>query len=316
VVVCWLIVAQAGAEKPARHPRPGRAAAWSLLCPGCGYFYLDRPGTAAAFLAPAAAMGVTGVALLLDEPEIGNPEDPELGPDDPAALQLVLAAQNVWFYGIFAAYRDAQIVRPDLIYRVPRSRETLGDLAAAPFTPRVLARPWVWAGVPLAVGGAIGLTLLLDGDEGDDEGRTLFDDGGVNFFGRSTSKAAGVPLGELYFAGMFVPVAIGEEALFRGTLQPALAERLGDTEGWALASLIFGAAHVFNFAEEGLVTTVAATAYITVTGSYLGVVTMRSAGNLAASMAIHFWYDFLLSTASFIADPDGQPFVARFAVSF
>lgn len=301
--------------EPAR-VQPGRAVAWSLLCPGCGYFYLDQPGTAAAFLAPAAAMLGTGAFLLLDEPELGNQDDPALEADDPIAMQLLLATQNLWFYGIFASYRDAQAMRPDLVYQTPRSRETLGELASAPFRPSVLARPWVWVGVPLAVGGALALSVLL-GEDGDAEERpTLFDQRDVNFLGRRYSKSVGVPLGELYFAALFVPVGVGEEAAFRGVLQPMLSESLGATEGWLLASLMFGAVHVFNYLEESPGTAAASVAYITAAGGYLGLASMKTNGGLATPVAIHFWYDFLLSTAAFVADPENQPFVARFGAPF
>jgi len=306
----------ARASEPPKKITPGKAAAWSLLCPGCGYFYLEQPGTAAAFLAPAVAMGGTGIVLLLDKPELGNQEDPALEADDPIALQLLLATQNLWFYGMFASYRDGQAIRPDLVYRVPRSHETLGDLASAPFRPSVLARPWVWAGVPLAVGGAIGLAVLLGSASEDDRSRTLFDAGDVNFLGRRYDKGPGIALGELYYAALFVPVGVGEEALFRGVLQPALSERIGTTQGWVLSSFIFGAAHAPNFTGESPGTAAAAIAYITAAGGYLGLASMRTSGGLATPVAIHFWYDFLISTVAFVADPEHQPFVARFGAPF
>ena len=34
------------------------------------------------------------------------------------------------------------------------------------------------------------------------------------------------------------------------------------------------------------------------------------------SVALHFWYDFLLGTIGFIADPDNQPFVVRGGIVF
>jgi membrane protease YdiL (CAAX protease family) len=290
------------------HVRPETAARWSLLCPGCGYFYLGRTGTASAYLGTAVALAGTGAALLWDGPDLGNPADPTLGPDDPIGLQLLLAAQNVWFYGVFASYRDARALRPDLRYRVPVSGEGLGDLASAPFRGSVLSRPWVWAGVPVAVGAALGLTAIVESGLGGR--RTLFDDGGVNFLGQTYDRGPGIALGELYFATMFVPVAVGEEGLFRGTLQPVLRERAGTTAGWALTSALFGAAHIPNYLGEDPGTAAAAVSYITVLGGYLGAASIGTGGALSTPVAIHFWYDFLLSTALFVADPDHQPFVA------
>jgi len=308
-------VARAEGNKPVNPPvSPRKAAAFSLICPGCGHFYLDQPGQAAAFLAPAVALGGGGIALLLDKPELGNPDDPALEADDPIAFQMVMATQNLYFYSIFAAYRDARALRPDLHYEIPVSQESLGDLASAPFSPSVLARPWVWLGVPVAVGAALGLTALLDDDGLDGDERTLFDEGDVNFLGRRTSKAAGVTLGEIYLAALFTPVAVGEEALFRGFLQPILSERVGVEGGWALTTLAFGAVHVLNYVEEDVGTAAAAVSFITAVGGYIGIAHVQTGYTLATPVAIHFWYDFLLSTAVFIADPDHAPFVARVAL--
>ena len=51
-------------------------------------------------------------------------------------------------------------------------------------------------------------------------------------------------------------------------------------------------------------------------GSSLGLAYMRTGYRLETSVAMHFWYDFLLGTASFVADPEHQPFIARFGTSF
>jgi len=113
-------------------------------------------------------------------------------------------------------------------------------------------------------------------------------------------------------------VGVGEEALFRGVVQPALSEPLGEWGGWAIASLLFGAAHAGNFAtgETDLATAAAALPFLTCVGSYLGLVSMKTGHQLESSVALHFWYDFLLSTTAFIADPEHQPFVARFGGHF
>src|SRR5438046_3109200 len=76
------------------------------------------------------------------------------------ALPALIAAQNLWFYGIFASYRDAHRLRGDEGRRYPVSHEELGQLVSAPVRPRVLRRPWFWAGLPLALGAAVGYSLL------------------------------------------------------------------------------------------------------------------------------------------------------------
>jgi hypothetical protein len=53
-----------------------------------------------------------------------------------------------------------------------------------------------------------------------------------------------------------------------------------------------------------------------VTGSYLGFLYVHSDFSLLRGVAVHFWYDFLLATIDFVADPDHQPFVMRFGMPF
>ena len=48
--------------------RPKLAAGLSVLCPGCGHFYLRRPGVALGFLASTAALIAAGVAVQNDTP--------------------------------------------------------------------------------------------------------------------------------------------------------------------------------------------------------------------------------------------------------
>src|SRR5207253_3438 len=87
---------------------------------------------------------------------VGSNADPNLRWYHPLALEMLDYAQNIWFYGVFAAYRDARLMRGDIGYRHPVARETLGQLASAPFRPRIWKRPWFWAGLPLMLGAAVG----------------------------------------------------------------------------------------------------------------------------------------------------------------
>jgi membrane protease YdiL (CAAX protease family) len=85
-----------------------------------------------------------------------------------------------------------------------------------------------------------------------------------------------------------------------------------------VGSLIFGAAHILNFvgSDDGARVGAIAVPYITLTGSYLGYLYVRTNFSLLAGTAVHFWYDFLLSTIAFLADPDDQPFNVRLALPF
>lgn len=313
--------AYAGASRRAVAPfgkRVKLAAGLSVLCPGCGYIYLGRWEKTLAYVGGVAGLLGTGIAVTAL-----SPIDPLTGQQAAGrGVPFLAGAQNLWFYGIFATYRDARLARSDAGARYPVAREDLGDLMFASFNPRVLKRPWVWAGVPLALGGAVGVTYLISrvaGVEMSDSMRTLGDPGGVRFFGKQYGTGAGFALGELYNLSLFLPVGVGEEALFRGVVQAGLSETsLGLWGGWALASVIFGGVHLFNFIgmEDAGTISALAVPFVTLSGAYMGLAYVHTGFSLLTSTAIHFWYDFLLSTIAFVADPDNQPFNARFAIPF
>ena len=242
--------------------------------------------------------------------------------DDPGrSTPLLITFQNLWFYGVFASYRDARLARGDLGARYPVAKEELPALLAAPFNPRVLKSPWVWAGLPAMLGAAVGASYLISHATSNSTSvamRTLADGNGVQFFGKHYGTASGFALGEAYNTSMFLPVAVGEESLFRGAVQAGLSESLGVWGGWALGSAIFGAAHTFNFIgdENGVREAALAVPYLMVTGSYLGFLYIHSNFSLLRGVAVHFWYDFLLATIDFVSDPDHQPFVMRFGMPF
>ncbi len=313
------VAAQASDRVEGYAKRPRVAGGFSLLCPGCGYFYLRQPGRAATYLGATAAL--VGSSLLLlggEEPRLDGAGPRREPSNAPLAIPTLSAVQNLWFYGVFASYRDARLRRGDEGYTYPVSREGLTDLVSAPFRPSVLRRPWFWAGLPVLLGAAVGFSALID--EGQPAGpmRTLGDGGGVWFLGRHYGGGAGFLLGETYHASLFLPVGVGEEALFRGAIQAGLTESIGLWPGWLVASAIFGAVHTFNFTEEagGLKVAARAVPFITATGSYLGLVAIKTGFQLETSVALHFWYDFLLATTAFIFDPDHQPFAVRFGLPF
>ncbi len=284
-----------------------RMAGGLALLPGVGHFYLGQHGKGAAYL--SSIVGLTAGAIALSD------SDAEAG--DPLAVQFAVAAQNTLMYSVFDAYRTARLLRHNQDYKYEVSDESLGSLLLAPFTPSVLKSPWVWAGVPLMVAAGVGLSLALTDDATSD--RTLFDPGGVNFLGRRFGRGTGFALGSGYFAALFAPVGVGEEALFRGVLLPSLSESFGVGWGLTLSSLLFGAAHIGNFSgatgyqyDKALF----AVPFITLGGAYMGLVATRHNFTLARSVAIHFWYNFLLSTVDFVLNPDHQPFVARFGMPF
>ena len=288
---------------------PGTAGALSLLCPGCGHFYLGK-ADGWAYLLPSVALVGTGIALLSGE-EVSL-SGASSSAKVPVALVLATAGQNLWFYSIFDAYRDARVARGDEGYDIPITRESLDELYTAPFRPSVLKSPWFWAGVPAML--ALGITVSLAAEQGSDTPTTapptIFEVDRVNFLGKNFSPGVGYALGSAYYAALFSTVGVGEEALFRGVIQTELEERWG-IPGIAVASAIFGAIHITNFKDSRTVAIAIPT--LSVLGATLGLAYRYTGHKLATSVAMHFWYDTLLSMAAFAVDPQGQPFVVQYA---
>lgn len=85
----------------------------------------------------------------------------------------------------------------------------------------------------------------------------------------------------LQLAAVALAAGLGEEALFRGVLQGALAGWLGPLTGLALASLLFGLAHLITPAYAILAGAL---------GVYLGALAIYS-GNLLIPILAHALYD-------------------------
>jgi membrane protease YdiL (CAAX protease family)/TM2 domain-containing membrane protein YozV len=283
------------------------------VIPGAGHFYLGRPGIAAGYLGATAAFGLLNVGVRSG----GAP-----------GLVTGSLTQNLWFYNIFDAYRDARVKRADVDYQHPITREPLAKLVSSPFRVSVLKNPLVWVGVPAALIGGLGVSLLSE---------EVFPNAKVTSLSlRPTpllrikltaaldaDEAILIATGTSLFAAAFLPVGVGEEALFRGCFQSGLTQQFGPTMGWLTASLLFGAAHINNFVERDPSTLqrsgfneagYLAVPYITLVGAGLGYMYMRDDYKLEAGVAAHFWYDFLLSIGSLL--PLATDGAASFQFSF
>jgi membrane protease YdiL (CAAX protease family) len=282
-----------------------RACSPSLgfLFPGVGQLCLRQTGRGAVLASLAAAEIGTAVAVGVDA-----------GTADHPGVALPLAAvQDLWVYGVADVLLTRQLAARELY--VPRDTPT--DLVAAPLNLEVMKRPAVWAGLALALATGLGVSIAISDEEDFDPDRAGDD---PDLFGERVDAAYGYPLGFAAGAGLFSHVAIAEEALFRGYVQSSMARARGETIGWVGASLLFGAAHVPNaFALEeddrapyllyGL-------PIITATGFYLGWLYRESDYSLAPPTAVHFWYDFLLTSTLFVLDPENSLFSARVAFPF
>ena len=86
----------------------------------------------------------------------------------------------------------------------------------------------------------------------------------------------------LDLAVISVLAGIGEEALFRGVMQTALADPVGLPAAVVLASVAFGLAHFLSFTYA---------VYAAVVGAYLGVL-LIGFDNLLVPVVAHAVYDF------------------------
>jgi hypothetical protein len=176
-------------------------------------------------------------------------------------------AGDTALYSSFAAYRDGRS-RDSRSYRTPAPKETLGELARAPFSWEYLSRPTTF--IPL------GVQLLA----------ATHDKYGVY-------RAQDVSKGTLYAyeatANEFT--AVGEEGFFRGFLNNELSDRWGNGWGLAGSSAIFGLAHTgqgqaANAVQAGFA------------GAYLGWVHQRNNFQIGEGVAIHYWVNVIAGIAA------------------
>lgn len=277
----------------------------SLLFPGVGQLCQGRiaEGTTMATLG-AAELGIgVGVAVSRD--------DGLDGLTHPAAAVPLLALQDLWLYG----FADAAFVEQRAARMLYVPEDTPAELVIAPFNASVLGEPDVWIGTLVAT--ALGVALSSAVDESFTT-RNLGDD--ANLFGRTFPPETGYPLAGGVGLGLFSHVAVAEEAAFRGLLQSQMSRETDPVHGWLGASIAFGSLHAANAAalpaEDRWKYLAFGVPYITVLGGYLGMSYRWHDYALAAPVAIHFWYDFLLSATFFAMNPGESPLSARVAIPF
>jgi hypothetical protein len=101
----------------------------SMLAPGLGHLYLDDSRTGYSLLGTSAVSS----SLIQNKNTV-----------DYASL---CAPQNIWFYGVYAAYRDARKFNDQQGYRYQMPDDSLSELTLAPFNPKVMKKAEVWGGV-------------------------------------------------------------------------------------------------------------------------------------------------------------------------
>jgi len=275
-----------------------------LFFPGVSQFCLGQNGKGAALLALGATeLGVgVGLGLAIDG-------EGDSGFAHPGAAIPLLAFQDTYSYSLADGFIQRHLAEASLF----APRDSLADLIAAPFNWEVMKRPRVWAGVlgTLALGIGVSLAITGTGSGGSDR---------PNVFGRRFSGGVGYPLAGAVGTALFSHVAIGEETLFRGVLQSQFARRRGEWAGWGTATVLFGLVHAPNaFAlepEDRTEFLLYGLPVITAVGAYFGWVYKAEGYSLAPPVALHFWYDLLLSATFFALDPSDSPISASFSIPF
>jgi Type II CAAX prenyl endopeptidase Rce1-like len=257
-----LILALAVTQSNDTVPRQRLLPLGSLFLPGLGQYVQHRPAAGL----PYSGAALTGLVLYVtgDTSDWASSALPLDGPRRQAFLgaALYLGAGELSAYDTFrySARRQQSVGR----YRFLTQHEPIGRLFTAPFDPEFLTRWTTWVG--LAYTGAIGLLIANDPDR----------------IHRSLS-ASDVAFG----SAVSLSAGIGEEALFRGWLYPALYQSWGE-HFWpanGVQATLFGALHP----DAGW--------FAAVIGGwafYQGWLTRRNGWSVRESIFQHVWYDVMV----------------------
>jgi membrane protease YdiL (CAAX protease family) len=272
----------------------------SLLWPGVIQHCRGRTAEGSVLIGLGAAELGVGIGAAVDQ-----------GTDSPAAgIPLLAFADLFTASAIDAVLENQRAAR----YRfVPQ--ESLTEMAASPFSGEVLSKPYVWAGIIGTFAAGILVSRIVDGPYD----TTNFGKRPV-LFGQEMNSAVGYPLAGAIGIALFEHVAVAEESVFRGLVQSGFSRSSGETKGWIYGSLVFGLAHSTNvfFIDESQRATylLVGVPFITLLGSYLGLAYRWSGYSLGPSVAIHFWYDFLIEAWGFILDPKHSPLAVTWSMPF
>lgn len=250
---------------------PEIAALFSTAVPGLGHLYLKDYWKAGEF------MGTLGSQILLSQNKKISKE---------ADSFLSSTTLCTWGYGIYAAYRDARIMRSDRGYHYAMPKDDIKDLILAPFRPSILKKPEVWGGLLGSLSLAFGITYLS------------------NTLSKQKLNVA-LSVNSSFVPLTAFPVGIWEEAFFRGYLQSSVSEWATPIGGVAISSMFFGAAHIPNFSDlednDRKIHYMTSLPFITLAGAYMGWMTQKNQ-SLQESVALHAWYDFTLFSLGLLAE--------------
>ena len=234
------------------------AVGLTSLFPGLGHLYLGDFRTAGSLIG-CTGLGASGTYLLPEREK----------------NHAFLTLQSTWCYGIYAAYRDVRKYNEQLGYKYKMPMERFDELAAAPFSLKILKKPEVWGGLL----GKFALAVT------------------IAYFTLPNDHIKDASFRNVLPPFMSLPIGLGEEALFRGFIQSCLSEFLTPWGGIAVSSLLFGTAHLSNTigmsSKDRKEYCRLAIPLVTTGGFYYGWLTYKN-HSLQESVALHTWYDFIV----------------------
>jgi hypothetical protein len=257
-------------------PSPSLAAFASLVIPGLGQASNGDYGEAAAHFGIFAASLSAGLYyqhqpdFLSDEARYDEAGDREVINQTTLRRDFALRlATDTALYSSFGAYRDAR-QRDDRSYRTPAPKESLSELALAPFSWEFLSRPTTF--IPLALQAwAVSRSKYAYG----------------------IYRAQDVSTRDLhiYNATANEFTAVGEEGFFRGFVNNEFSDRWGDGWGLAESSLLFGIAHTGQGQTANAVEA-------SLAGAYLGWMHQRNGFQIGEGVALHYWINVIAGIAA------------------
>jgi hypothetical protein len=257
-------------------PSPSLAALASAIIPGLGQASYGNYEEAAAHFG-IFAVSLSTALHYQHKPDFLNDDARYDGASDGEYINqttlrrdfaLRLAADTM-LYSSFGAYRDAR-QRDERAYRTPAPRESLSELALAPFSWEFLSRPTTF--IPLILQ-AWGVSRSK--------------------YGYGIYRGNDVSTRDLHVYNVTANefTAVGEEGFFRGFVNNEFSDRWGNGWGLTASSLLFGIAHTGQGQTANAVEA-------SIAGAYLGWMHQRNGFQIGEGVALHYWINVLAGIAA------------------
>ena len=272
--------------------RPLGAAAMGVV-PGLGHLHTCDD-------LAAVSQGVTSGALFL----AGTGLAQEAGPiRTPVAISAMHTGRSLAWYSAYDAYRVSKMQRGPVENSTTVDGASLKTHILAPFR-----RENIFAPANLFASGlAAGLVSLQFA-----AGTAVPWPDRVDWGGGPRRTLGNVGVGAAWTGYTITNVAVSEEALFRGVVQPVLVDATNRPWlGMTLSNMLFGLIH-FDL-EDPRMGAISAS-YITLASFDVSISAHKHGYDLSRPIAAHFWYDTILLTGNLLRDPRSSPWELVFRV--